>query len=261
MKNIVSFSGGKDSTAMLLKMIENNMPIDDIVFLDTGKEFPQMYQHIKKVGKYIKRPITILKPEKSFDYLMFEHIKTKGKNKGKKGYGWARSNCRWCTSNLKNQTIKKYLKKYEKEGYIEYVGIAYDEIKRKKDKCYPLIDWKMTEKDCLEYCYSKGFDWGGLYEDFNRVSCFCCPLKRINEYRILYKKYPKLWQQIKEMDNKAYNKFTKNYSVRELEDKFKNEDKNIFNLPIDEFKKEVNNWLESKSEEEILNGLEKYKEE
>lgn len=41
----------------------------------------------------------------------------------------------------------------------------------------------------------------------------------------------------------------------------KNEDKNIFNLPIDEFKKEVNNWLETKSEEEILNGLEKYKEE
>ena len=26
MKHIVSFSGGKDSTAMLLKMIENNMP-------------------------------------------------------------------------------------------------------------------------------------------------------------------------------------------------------------------------------------------
>ena len=146
MKNIVSFSGGKDSTAMLLKMIENNMKIDDIIFLDTGKEFPQMYEHIKKVEEYIKRPITILRPEKSFDYLMSEHIKTKGKNKGKKGYGWARSNCRWCTSNLKNQTIKKYLKKYEKEGYIEYVGIAYDEIKRKKDKCYPLIDWKMTEK-------------------------------------------------------------------------------------------------------------------
>ena len=43
--------------------------------------------------------------------------------------------------------------------------------------------------------------------------------------------------------------------------KSKKDRKNIFNLPIDEFKKEVNNWLESKSEEEILNGLEKYKEE
>jgi len=40
-KHIVSFSGGKDSTAMLLKMIENNMLIDDIIFLDTTVEFPE----------------------------------------------------------------------------------------------------------------------------------------------------------------------------------------------------------------------------
>ena len=30
MKHIVSFSGGKDSTAMLLRMLEENMPIDII---------------------------------------------------------------------------------------------------------------------------------------------------------------------------------------------------------------------------------------
>lgn len=82
MKHIISFSGGKDSTAMLLKMLENNMQIDEIIFCDTGKEFPQMYEHIKKVEDYIKRPITILKAEKSFDYYMFEHEKTKGKNNG-----------------------------------------------------------------------------------------------------------------------------------------------------------------------------------
>ena len=84
MINIVSFSGGKDSTAMLLKMIENNMQIDEIIFCDTEKEFPEMYEHIKQVEKYINRKITILKSEKSFDYYMFEHIKTRGKNKGKK---------------------------------------------------------------------------------------------------------------------------------------------------------------------------------
>ena len=85
MKHIVSFSGGKDSTAMLLRMVEENMQIDDIVFCDTGKEFPQMYEHIKKVEEYIKRPITIIKSDKSFDYYMFEHEKTRGKNKGQKG--------------------------------------------------------------------------------------------------------------------------------------------------------------------------------
>lgn len=220
-KSIVSFSGGKDSTAMLLKMIEENMQIDEIIFCDTGKEFPQMYEHVKQVENYIKRPITIIKSEKSFDYYMFEHEKTKGKNKGKKGYGWPSMRCRWCTSSLKNKVIDDYLKKYKEEGYIEYIGIAYDEQERIKEKEYPLVDWKMTEKECLEYCYSKGFDWGGLYEHFDRVSCWCCPLKNLKELKILYTHYPELWQKLKEMDKKAYNKFRKDYSIEELEKKFK----------------------------------------
>jgi len=41
--NIVSFSGGKDSTAMLLRMIELDMSIDKIIFVDTGLEFPELY--------------------------------------------------------------------------------------------------------------------------------------------------------------------------------------------------------------------------
>ncbi len=53
MEHIVQFSGGKDSTAMLLMMLEKDMPIDEIIFCDTGKEFPQMYEHIEKVQKYI----------------------------------------------------------------------------------------------------------------------------------------------------------------------------------------------------------------
>ena len=101
MKHIVSFSGGKDSTAMLLRMLEENMQVDEIIFCDTGKEFPQMYKHIEKVNQYINnnfgKQITTLKADKTFDYYMFEHEKTRGKNKGEKGYGWASGRCRWCS--------------------------------------------------------------------------------------------------------------------------------------------------------------------
>ena len=83
MLNVVQFSGGKDSTAMLLMMLEKNMPIDDIIFCDTGKEFPQIYEHIEKVNKYIGGGITVLRAEKTYDYYMFDHVKTRGKNKGK----------------------------------------------------------------------------------------------------------------------------------------------------------------------------------
>ena len=57
MKHIVSFSGGKDSTAMLLRMLEENMQVDEIIYCDTYKEFPQMYKHIEKIKKYIKEKL------------------------------------------------------------------------------------------------------------------------------------------------------------------------------------------------------------
>lgn len=85
MKHIVQFSGGKDSTAMLLMMLERGMPVDEIIFCDTGKEFPDMYKHIQKVEQYIGRPITRLKADKSFDYYFSDYEKVKGKNKGSKG--------------------------------------------------------------------------------------------------------------------------------------------------------------------------------
>ena len=40
--HLVSFSGGKDSTAMLLGMLERDMKIDCILFCDTGLEFPAL---------------------------------------------------------------------------------------------------------------------------------------------------------------------------------------------------------------------------
>lgn len=204
------------------------MQVDEIIFCDTGKDFPDMLEHIEQVKKYIKnrynKEITTLKAEKSFDYYMYDHIKTKGKNKGKAGYGWATMRCRWCTKALKTSVIDNYLKKYKKEGYIEYIGIALDEPKRIKEKCYPLVTtWQMTEKDCLQYCYDKGFTWNGLYEHFDRLSCWCCPLKNLKELKTLYIYYPELWQELKAMDEKAYNQFRSDYSIAMLEKKFDKE--------------------------------------
>ena len=59
-----------------------------------------------------------------------------------------------------------------------------------------------------------------LYEHFDRLSCWCCPLKNLKELRILYKYYPDLWEQLKDMDNRSYNQFRADYSVEQLENKF-----------------------------------------
>ena len=68
---------------MLLMMLDKGVQIDEVIFCDTGKEFPQMYEHIAKVEKYTGITVTRLKADKDFDYYMFYHVKTKGKHKGK----------------------------------------------------------------------------------------------------------------------------------------------------------------------------------
>ena len=234
--HVVSFSGGKDSTAMLLKMIELDMQIDYIVFADTGMEFPEMYRHIEKIEKYINRKITKVRSNNDYLYYMFEHEKTKGKRKGEKGYMWMDWRSRWCTSELKQKPIRAFYKSIAGEGVeiIEYHGIAIDEKHRieknksnKRTIVYPLIDLNMTESDALELCYEKGFNWEGLYNNFSRLSCYMCPLQRLSELKIVYFKYPKLWEHMKVLDEKnikLYNRqFRTDYSISELEDKFEKE--------------------------------------
>ena len=235
MKHIVQFSGGKDSTCMLLMMIEKGMPVDDIIFCDTGMEFPQMYEHIEKVEQYIGRTITKLKAPHSFEWYMYEKPISRGKNKGQCGFGWAGMHNRWCTRALKIEPTQKYLKN-EKET-ITYIGIASDEPKRHFESDtikHPLFEWGISEKMALSTCYKHGFTWGGLYEKFNRVSCWCCPLQGFKSLRVLYHDFPELWQRLKDMDRRIIENpkegyetgapFRVDYSVEQIEAKFKSED-------------------------------------
>jgi len=253
-KHIVSFSGGKDSTAMLLLMIEKGMKIDEIIFCDTGMEFPEMYEHIKKVEDHTKRKITILKSEETFEYYMFEHeIKHRDKkNDGVLGYGFPRMTNRWCTIKLKQQLFERYIKeKYKGLTVVRYIGIAFDELNRVKEYEYPLVSWGVTEKQALKYCYDKGFDWNGLYEKFDRLSCWCCPLQRLSELEILYIEYPDLWNKLKVWQSKTYNLFRPDYTLDELELRFG---------VLNDFKKVLNEYdlnCTNKIKKAIVNDLKK----
>lgn len=232
---IVSFSGGKDSTAMLLRMLELNEPINEVIFCDTGIEFPAMYSHIEKVKAIVEKHdilFTTLKPPNTYEYYMFNYVRTKRTGEKQVGLGWAMPRCRWCNGYLKRDVIKRYYSNLKKQyNIIECVGLAADEQKRlerpnnkEKTKRFPLVEWGWTESQCLEYCYSLGFDWGGLYQHFKRVSCWCCPLQSLEGLRNLRKYYPELWQQPQEWDNRSPNNFRADYTVEELETRFQFED-------------------------------------
>lgn len=200
---IASVSFGKDSLAMLLKLLELKYHIDEVVFVDTGMEFQAIYNIRDNIVKILQEKnikYTELKFDKPFEYYMFEH-KTKS---GKVGYSWCGGTCRWGTSK-KLQLLNKHCK-----NAVQLVGIAYDErhrIKNEKNKVYPLVDLKMTEKDCLEYCYSKGFCWKEnnveLYDILDRVSCWCCSNKNLKELENYRKYLPAYWNKIIEFQNKT----------------------------------------------------------
>lgn len=162
MKYIISCSFGKDSLAMLLKMLEKKEKIDEVIFYDTGMEFQVIYNIRDKVVPILQNQnikYTELKPRYSFEYNMFEKKVNHRNGTFGKGYSWCGGRCRWGTSE-KNFVIFSYLKNTYGDGYKECVGIAYDEPDRLKNdshKVYPLFYYKMTERDCLEYCYEKGF--------------------------------------------------------------------------------------------------------
>nr|DAN23889.1 MAG TPA: phosphoadenosine-phosphosulfate reductase [Caudoviricetes sp.] len=237
MKHIVNLSGGKDSTAMLLMMLDRGMPIDYIVFADTGKDFPQMLEHLDALEQYVAKnyptapKFTRLSHEKGFDFMMFKHRKTRGKYQDTPGNGWASFRNRWCTARLKVDVINKFCKTLGDEC-MQYIGIAVDEPKRLRDNPhmrYPLAEWNITEAAALDYCYTRGFRWGGLYEHFDRVSCWCCPLQPLKALRTLWQHHPELWTELRDMDARSCNTFRSDYTVVQLEERFMREARAEYN--------------------------------
>lgn len=233
MKHILSFSGGKDSTFLLLELIRRNSPLDEVVFFDTGWEFPVMYAHIEKCKRLCDEngiKFVTIHPEQSFDYLMFEKEVKEHCGGLHCGYSWCGGRCRWGTTE-KTKALDRYA--VQNAGSIVYIGIAADEEQRlEKDRAtykrFPLADFGITEAECLQGCYDAGFDWGGMYEYLDRLSCKYCANKNLKELRNIRKHYPCVWEELK-----AYQKRTdrpykgKGKSVFDLEKRFAFEDERV----------------------------------
>lgn len=226
--HIASVSWGKDSLAMLLKLIETGSPLDEVVYFDTGMEFPAIYDTRDMTLPLLEEHhilYTDLRPRNPMWWSMFcRHVhETEPQKKPnpmnvafKKagmlpdgihyGYGWCGDSCRWGTSE-KNRALDKYA---EERDAIVYVGIAADEKSRlaketKPYKRHPLALWGMTEADCLEYCNDNGFFWEQdgvlLYDVLDRVSCWCCRNKNQRELKAMHDHLPDYWERLVAMED------------------------------------------------------------
>ena len=234
---------------MVLLMVERGMPLDMVLVADTGMEFPEMYRHWDKLEQYLLRErglkLTILRNPHSFEWLMFDQPKVKlsaierREREGVPPYGngWASSRVRWCTGQLKVHLINKEVARLNQQYEVfQFIGIATDEDHRcttNEHLRYPLVRWDITEAQALQVCYNRGFDWDGLYEIYDRCSCWCCPLQQIEELRKLRHHQPQLWTKLLELDERALaqfghtplGRFKDGWTVAALEERFAAEDR------------------------------------
>lgn len=222
-QNIVSFSGGKDSSAMLLRMIELRMPIDRIIFADTTLEFPEMYVWLDKIEKLIGMKIERTQPKKSFNHWVYTNY-TRGKNTHRiRGLPYTcQIGCWWNRESKANP-----LKKAQGKGNNIYLGIAFDEIKRTKAKRFnlgendfkfPLVDWKWTEQDCFDYLEKKGLKHP--LSKFKRTGCWLCPKQSLGSLKILMTDYPELWEKLKQYEKDSPHGFKPNFKLKDFEEKY-----------------------------------------
>ena len=226
---------------MVLRLMEEKKPLTHVVFYDTGMEYGAIYRNVEKMAPLLDAygaTFKILKPDHDFLFDMFLKPVNEGTENERYGYDWCGGKCRWHTKN-KVRAIGKYLKTIGE--YQQYIGIAADEPMRIKDadhKSYPLVEWGMTESDCLAYCYEKGWDWMEdgveLYEVLDRVSCWCCANKNTKELRNMYHFLPKYFRCLKAMQSRIDRPFhqSRGMTIFDYERKFQAEDAqmSIFDL-------------------------------
>lgn len=235
MKHIAFCSFGKDSLAMIIKIKELNMPLDEVVYCDIrfddeplSGETQEMREFIPKAEKILKEKFGINVKHITSKWTFKNHfyrVKQKGNLIGD-NYGFPYVVGAWCNSRLKIEPIKEYLKQF-KEPVIQYIGIAYDEPKRyekqkRKGNICPLVDLKITEKETLEICRKYEL-LSPIYQSSFRGGCWFCPKQNLTQLKWLYFKHKDLWAKLKAMEKDSHNTFKPNMTLADLEKKFKQE--------------------------------------
>ena len=205
--NIVSFGGGTNSTAMIIGMYRKGIPIDLILFADTGGECPHTYEHIGRFNEWLKQrslpQITIVQHvDNRGEKITLEQECLKSHTLPSLAYGWKK-----CSLKHKVGPQNKFCNNYERckevweggEKVFKYIGYDAGEERRaanafandlqdkKYKNVYALIEWGWYRDDCQKVIQDEGLPLPG------KSRCFFCPSMKKPEIKELKRKYPDLF--------------------------------------------------------------------
>lgn len=204
MVNVINFSGGRSSAYMTKRLIET---CDNyvVVFTNTGKEMPGTLDFINDCDKRWNLNIVWLEYRygNNFEVVTYETASRDGRPYSeliafRKGL-LPTPMRRFCTHELKMDTSRRYLKFIGLESWTYFNGIRYDEQRRwnkiKNLPSYfdiemPLIKWKITKPDVLNWWKQQPFD---LQVNEPYGNCDCCFLKGKGKLAIIAKEKPELF--------------------------------------------------------------------
>lgn len=197
-RQIVALSGGKDSTAMALRLKELN-PDEPYEYISTptGNEHAEVFTHLKGLERILKAPIRFLKP-----YAGDGLVECIRENKMIPNF-----RARFCTRELKIEPTISFLKSIRPA--IQYVGLRADEPLRKGiygelddiEQCYPMRDWGWSLEDVHFYLKERGVDVPA------RTDCAWCFYQRLPEWKHLWKNHPKTYAKAVQIEEELGHTF------------------------------------------------------
>ncbi|MFT5760509.1 MAG: hypothetical protein ACI9LM_005296 [Alteromonadaceae bacterium] len=210
--NIVSYGGGTNSTALLIECANRSIPIDLILFADTGGEKPHTYKYLKMFSKWcasngLPEIQTVQQVNQNGTYITLEQICLNASMLPSLAYGF-----KSCSLKHKVAPQDKYVNNWPqaKEEWklgnkiTKFIGYDADEPHRAKltsDKKYiyqhPLIEWDMGRDECIETIKKAGLDLPG------KSACFFCPSSKKTEIMQLKDQYPHLMNRALAMEKNA----------------------------------------------------------
>lgn len=189
-RHIVALSGGKDSTAMALRLAETKPDTEfEFICTPTGDELPEMFDHWKLLTRLLGRPLTFI-THKSMD----------GEIKRQKCL--PNSRMRWCTRELKLKPYHQFMA--AAIPCVSYVGIRADEdIREGVDheaavdgvvSRYPLVEWGWGINEVLVYLHEIGVRVP------DRTDCGRCFWQTLGEWWRLWRDHPDRFQKYVESE-------------------------------------------------------------